>query len=73
MMMNQYLKEFDYPEEWKRMNIKSVSKNGKKKMEMEYRRGLFLTNILSKCMEKILLNRRRTEIEENMTQFQSGE
>ena len=33
------------------------------KMEMENRRGLFLSNIMSKCVEKLLPNRRKEEIE----------
>jgi hypothetical protein len=54
------------------MRIKVLTKNKKKKMEMEYKRGLFLTNIISKCVEKILLNRRQETIKEYMQPFQNG-
>ena len=71
-MMNQVLKEKAIPKEWKDMTIKSISKKANKRMEMEYKRGLFLTNILSKCMERILLNRRQNIIEKSMQPFQCG-
>ena len=58
-MLNQILKVKTPPIEWHNMKIKSISKNLRKKNDMQYKRGLFLTNILSKCMEKILLNRRQ--------------
>ena len=71
-MMNTMLEMKIQPKEWKEMRIKSIAKDSRKKMEMENRRGLFLTNILSKCMEKLLLNRRKEEIEGNITPFQCG-
>ena len=72
MMLNSWLEKKDYPVEWKQMNIKSISKDGRKKMKMENRRGLFLTNILSKIMEKVLINRGKEVVDRSMTQFQNG-
>ena len=71
-MMNVMLKSKKPPKEWKRMRIKVTTKNKKKKMEMEYKRGLFLTNIVSKCVEKVLLNRRQEAIKKDMQPYQNG-
>ena len=72
MMINKLFQEKVPPMEWKNMRIKVTTKNSKKKTEMEYKRGLFLTNIISKCVEKILLNRRRDLLQESMQPFQNG-
>ena len=71
-MLNEIRKDKIPPTEWRYMAIKSISKNIRKKMEMAYKRGLFLTNILSKCTERILLNRRQDKIENSMKPFQCG-
>ena len=70
--MNVMLKSKKPPKEWKRIRIKVTTKNKKKKMEMEYKRGLFLTNIVSKCVEKVLLNRRQEAIKKDMQPYQNG-
>ena len=50
--------------------IKSIYKNkGSKK---EVKNGLFLINILSKCMEKIMNNRNKEIIERHISPFQCG-
>ena len=72
MMMNESRKEKIQPEQWKTMRIKSTTKKAKKRMDMNYKRGLFLTNILSKCMERIFLDRRKGKIDQSMQPFQSG-
>ena len=72
IMMNETLRSKEPPKEWKGMRIKVTTKNKKKKMEMEYKRGLFLTNIISKCVEKVLLNRRQETIKNSMQPFQNG-
>ena len=41
------------PNQWKTMRIKSIHKKGSKLL-MDNKRGLFLTNILSKLYEKVL-------------------
>ena len=57
------------PKQWKEMTIKSSHKKGSKLL-MENRRGLFLTNILSKLFERVIENKTREEIQ--MSQYQSG-
>ena len=54
IMCNKVLREEDIPEEWSRVIIKSVYKNKGPQLEMVNRRGLFLTNLVSKLFEKIL-------------------
>ena len=71
-MMNAMLKHRKPAEEWRAMRIKVTTKKKKKKMEMEFKRGLFLTNIISKCVEKILLMRRQDALMESMQPFQNG-
>ena len=72
IMLNQVLKEKTPPDEWKGMTIKAITKNKNKNMDMVDKRGLFLTNIISKCMEKIILNRRLEALQEDMQPFQNG-
>ena len=60
------------PKEWHQVTIKSISKNLRKKMEMQYKRGLFLSNIISKCTERITLNRRQEAIEASVKPMQFG-
>ena len=54
------------------MKIKSIYKNKGSKKKVKNRRGLFLTNILSKCMEKIISNRNKEMIERHISPFQCG-
>ena len=68
-MFNQILEGQNIPNQWKEMTIKSIHKKGSKLL-MENRRGLFLTNILSKLFERVLENVTREEIQ--MSQYQSG-
>ena len=68
-MFNQILEGQNIPNQWKKMTIKSIHKKGSKLL-MENRRGLFLTNILSKLFERVLENVTREEIQ--MSQYQSG-
>ena len=55
MMFNRVLKDGIIPEQWEAMKIKSIYKNKGSKQEVTNRRGIFLTSILSKLFEKILL------------------
>ena len=71
VMMNCMVNKKMVPKEWRQMVIKPIDK-GSGWLDMEKKRGLFMTNILSKCMEKILFNRRSTAIEYGMTNFQCG-
>ncbi len=72
LMLDTVRKEKQQPEQWRHMRIKSVSKKLTKRMDMNYKRGLFLTNILSKCMESILHSRNKLKLDESMHPFQNG-
>ena len=56
---------------WEDMLIKSIHK-GKSKKEMNNRRGLFITSVVSKLFEKTKRNRQRSTIENGISKFQTG-
>ena len=51
------------------MKIKSCYKNKGSRSEMTNQRGIFITNVVSKIFERILLNRNRDRLEEVMSQY----
>ena len=57
VLFNAILKELSAPEQWEKVKVKSIYKNKGKHTEMKNRRGIFLTNVLSKVFEKILLEK----------------
>ena len=67
---NKIMEEGETPEEWEKMVIKSIYKNKGQKLEMTNRRGIFLTNIISKLFEKVINNKTKNEIK--MSEYQSG-
>jgi hypothetical protein len=60
------------PEEWIHLIIKSISKGKGDLLSMDSKRGLFLTNIVSKIAEKLIKNRRKETVESNLSAFQCG-
>ena len=60
------------PNEWKKMVIKSIDKGKGGKRKMNGKRGLFLTNIISKIIEKLLRNRSKEIIQNNISPYQCG-
>ena len=64
------LKEIEIPEEWEKVTVKSIYKNKGKRDEMKNRRGIFLTNILSKAMEKAMMIRIEKQID--LGRYQNG-
>eukprot|EP00111_Clytia_hemisphaerica_P023788 TCONS_00070099-protein len=46
----------DIPQAWQRVKIKSIHKKGSS-LEMNNRRGIFITNVVSKVWEKVLLEK----------------
>ena len=50
---------YETPEEWNKMKIKCIHKKGPKK-KMENKRGLFITNIVSKVYERIIKERNKS-------------
>ena len=71
LMINKVLEQKFIPEEWNTMGIVPIDKTAGW-LEMKDKRGLFLTNIISKCVEKILFKRREKELKENISPFQNG-
>jgi len=54
------------------MKIKSIYKNKGSRMEMKNRRGIFLTNIVSKLYEKVIMNKTKEHIKISKYQGQEG-
>ena len=70
--MNESRKEKIQPQQWKNMRIKSITKMIKKRMDMNFKRGLFMTNVLSKSVERIFLDRNKEKVDKSMQPFQNG-
>ncbi|XP_068221063.1 uncharacterized protein PF3D7_1120000-like [Palaemon carinicauda] len=60
------------PKEWEEMWILSIHKKGNK-MELENKRGLFITSIISEIYEKIRMKKYKDRFKEEMSRFQCGE
>ena len=71
LMIKTMLKEKIVPEEWARIRIQSVLKKGPKK-DLANQRGLFITNIVSKVVERVLIDRNKEKMMKNISPFQSG-
>ena len=73
LMFNVINTHCNIPEEWEVMKIKSIHKKGSKK-KMDNRRGLFLTNIVSKLYERVTdeMTRERVTINEHQCGGQKG-
>ncbi len=71
-MINKLVEGYTVPKEWRHMIIKSIYKGKGEIRSMDSKRGLFLTNIISKLVEKLMKNRTKKEIDANMTPFQCG-
>jgi hypothetical protein len=61
----------EIPEEWNRMAIRTLHKKGSK-FKMENKRGLFLTNIISKVYERVVKQRNEVKMKENRSPWQMG-
>ena len=68
---NQVDKQKVIPNEWENMEIKSIHKTGMK-YRMENKRGLFLTNNVSKIYEKVVKNRNAGRFNEEISEWQNG-
>ena len=71
-MINTVVTNNIVPEEWTYLIIKSISKGKGDLLSMDSKRGLFLTNIVSKIVEKMIKNRRKNTIDANLSPFQCG-
>ena len=72
-ILNEIDKSGGIPEEWKEVIIKSISK-GKQGIntDVEKRRGLFITNVISKLYEKIKLERNNDKLDKGISKYQCG-
>ena len=59
------------PENWNKMSIKTTDKKGSK-LVMPNKRGLFLTNIISKVYERVV-KKRNVKVEEKRSVWQMGD
>ena len=64
-------KEIKIPAEWNRMAIRTLNKKGSK-LVMGNKRGLFLTNIISKIYERVVKRRNEESMKENRSSWQMG-
>ena len=72
IMLNELATNNIIAEEWIHMVIKAISKMKGDLQAMASKRGLFLTNILSKVMEKLIKNRTKPKVENGISEFQCG-
>ena len=70
ILINEVEEQVITPNEWNRMGIVSISKARGDKHSLENRRGLFITNTISKIFEKLRLETMNEEIEDKMSRFQ---
>ena len=59
------------PKQWREVMIKTISKPGSV-LDMNNKRGLFITEVVSKIYEKILKNRNGDNINNHISEFQTG-
>ena len=71
-MINEMARNNVVAEEWEEMIIKSIRKAKGDHQVMKTKRGLFLTNIISKVMEKMIKRRTKENVEKGMSPFQTG-
>ena len=60
------------PYEWNEMEILSFHKNKGSKLELENRRGIFITNTISKLFEKIRSGKINEKLNSKISEFQCG-
>ena len=72
ILINEMEENIDIPEEWNKMEILSVNKSKGKKMSLDNRRGLFITNTVSKVFERLRLGKMEEMLESKMSRFQCG-
>ena len=72
MMINEIRKTALIPDEWKEIKIKSLYKNKGSIHELKNRRGIFISSVPSKLVEKIILNENDEVIDSNTTESQCG-
>ena len=70
-VINIAYKKLNPPRKWDDMIIKSTHKKGSKLL-MKNKRGLFITNLISKVFERVVKNRNKDMITGNLSSAQTG-
>ena len=70
VMFNKIMKEMSTPTQWEQVKIKSIYKNKGSHKEMKNRRGIFLTSIVGKIFEKVMMEEQRNRV--RMSMYQNG-
>ena len=60
------------PKEWEFMKIKSIYKGKGNKKEMNSHRGIYVTNILSKFLDRIIHARNKKNLRKGISEQQNG-
>lgn len=71
-MINEVMEVKQIPIQWKDMKIKSIYKKKGQRQSMKNQRGLFLTNVISKVVERLIYNRKQTIIRNGVSEYQCG-
>ena len=71
-MINEVMETNQIPNQWKYMKIKSIYKNKGQRQCMKNQRGLFLTNVISKVVERMIYNRNQNIIRNGVSEYQCG-
>ena len=72
ILFNEVDNETSVPKEWKDLKVISIYKNKGKRNDMENRRGLFITNTISKLYEKTKLRKVENKITNKTSKYQCG-
>merc|ERR1712096_578625 len=70
-LVNRMERERFTPKQWREVTIKAIAKPGSI-LEMDNKRGLFLTEVVSKLYEKVLKNRSNQKINDYVSDYQNG-
>ena len=71
-MLNEVVKHVTIPNESEYMKIKSIYKGKGDKNEMNNQIGIFITDILSKFLERIIHTRNKKNLREGISEHQNG-
>ena len=70
ILFNRIMKEIKVPQQWQNMKLISLYKNKGARIEMKNRRGIFLTSIVSKILEKLIVEKSANRLQESC--YQNG-
>ena len=72
VLFNDIHQKQQQPEKWKEMIVNSVYKNKGDRKDLENRRGLFITNNVSKMYDKVKMTRNSGKLDKGISKFQCG-